>query len=104
MTELDLCDYFNSYYKCLELRPHGELLIKGRLPNIRRRIPHGVQTLVSVAAADDPGRRVEEQRQGDGEAEGRALDNMDKLHWERIVFKGTGSCDHLTALIDRREH
>ena len=29
-------------------------MIKGRLPNIRRRIPHGVQTMVAVAAANDP--------------------------------------------------
>ena len=29
-------------------------MIKGRLPNIRSRNPHGVQTLVAAAAADDP--------------------------------------------------
>ena len=40
---------------------------------------------------------------GDGEVEGCALDSMDKLHREIIVFKGTVSCDHLTALIDERE-
>ena len=82
------------YYKCLEFRPHGEFLIKGRLPNIRRRIPHGVQTLVVVAQpTTNESKSRDEEPGGDGEVEGRALDSMDKLHRERIVFKGTGSCD-----------
>ena len=40
--------------QCLELRPHRELMIKGHLPRIRSRNPHGVQTLVAAAAADGP--------------------------------------------------
>ena len=48
-------------------------MIKGRLPNIRRRIPHGVQTQVVVAAANDPARGV---------ATGRwRVAHLDKLAW-----------------------
>ena len=85
------------YYKCLELRPHREFLIKGRLPNNRRRIPHGVQTLVAVAQpTTNESKSRDEEPGGDGEVEGRALDSMDKLHRERIVFKGT---DHVMQLL-----
>ena len=36
------------------------------------------------------GSRRPSQRGGDGEVEGRALDSMDQLNREIIIFKGTG--------------
>ena len=52
---------------------------------------------MAVAAADDQtSRRLIQEPGGDGEVEGRALDSMDKLHRERIVFKGT---DHVMQLL-----
>ena len=75
----------------MELRPHGDPIIDQRAPAQQpRRIPRGVQTL---AAVGEPTTQAEEPQNsdrapgGDGEAEGR--DSMDKLHRERIVFKGT---------------
>ena len=69
-------------------------------PNTRRRIPHGVQTLMAVAAADDQSsRRLRQESGGDGKMEDCALDSMNKLHRsERIVFKGT---DHVTHQPER---
>ena len=84
--------------QCLELGPHGELYKStGACPTPEEESPHGVQTPVAVAAADDQtSRRLIQEPSGDGEVEGRALDSMDKLHRERIVFKGT---DHVMQLL-----
>ena len=53
-------------------------MIKGRLPRIRRGIPHGVQAVVVVAAAANATAGGAEEHEtkapgGDGEVEGRAL-------------------------------
>ena len=56
---------------------------------------------MAVAAADDQtSRRLRQEPGGDGEVEGRAPDSMNKLHMERIVFKGK---DHVPSLIVRWE-
>ena len=84
--------------QCLELGPHGELCKStGAFPTPEEESPHGVQTPVAVAAADDQmSPRLRQEPGGDGEVEGCTLDSMDKLHRERIVFKGT---DHVMQLI-----
>ena len=64
--------------RCLVLRPHGEINDQGASAQQPKKIPsHGVQTLVAVAAADDPARKAEEPEEtkppgGDGEVESRA--------------------------------
>ena len=81
----------------MELGPHGELYKStGACPTPEEESPH-VQTPVAVAAADDQtSRRLIQEPGGDGEVEGGALDSMDKLHRETIVFKGM---DHMMQLI-----
>ena len=80
----------------LELGPHRELYKStGACPTPEEESPHGVQTPVAVAD-DQTSRKLIQEPGGDGEVEGRALDSMDKLQRERIVFKGT---DHVMQLI-----
>ena len=61
------------YYKCLELRPRGELNDQRASAPYPKRNPHGVQTLVVVTEADDPARGAGTKSGGDGEVEDRAL-------------------------------
>ena len=59
------CLLQNVKLECVwSLDPTGNYRSTGACPNMRRRIPHGVQTLVAVAAADN--QRIEERRQGTG--------------------------------------
>ena len=81
--------------QCLELGPHRELYKStGACPTPEEESPHGVWWRWQQPTTKR--RRLRKEPGGDGEVEGRALDSMDKLHRERIVFKST---DHMMQLI-----
>ena len=83
----------------MELRPHGELMIKGRLPNIRRRIPHGVQTLVAVAAADDPAKELNRDKAQEATGRWRVAHLIAWTNYtgRESYLKAQDHCDRLTS-------
>ena len=82
------------HYKCWSLDPMGNYWSKGTCPTSKEESPTESRHCWRWW---QPTTQLEESRNNDkapgadGEVEGRALDSMDKLNMERIVFKGTGS-------------
>ena len=83
--------------QCLELGPRGELYKStGACPTPEENPPRRPDTGGGGTSDDQSSRRRRQEPGGDGVVEGRALDGMNELHRERIVFKGT---DHMTPCI-----
>ena len=85
------------YYKCLDLRPHGEL------DNQWASAPYPNRTPLrspDTGGGGDPARGAGTKSGGNGEVEGRALDSMDNYTGRGSYLKAR---DHVTVLIDRLE-
>ena len=86
------------YYGVWSLNPTGNYTDQwAPAQRLKKNPPRSPDTGVGGAADDQSSRRLGQESGSNGVVEGRALDSMDKLHRERIIFKGT---DHVTPLID----
>ena len=76
--------------QCLELRPRGIIDQRAPAQHPKKNPPRSPDTGGGGGSRRPTSRRADEEPGGDGEVEGRALDSMDKLHRERLVFKRHG--------------
>ena len=62
---------------------------EGTCPTSEKNPPRSPDTGGGGGSRRPTSRRQKQEPGGDGEVEGRALDSLEKLHGERILFKGT---------------